>query len=139
MADFHSGGIIATVIIAVIGIRILADRLDRQRIRDHVEDSGGKVLGISWNLFGRGWFGSRNERIYEVSYRAKNGRTVEATCKTSMLSGVYWTSDSAPADFMDRPEASDACQEPTRCLACGSTIPAKKSRCSKCGWSYKDA
>lgn len=138
MTDFHSTGIFPILIIGVIVLRIFADYLDRQRIRDHVEGSGGKILNISWNPLGRGWFGSRNERIYEVHYRAKNGRTVEATCKTSMLSGVYWTSDSAPSDFMDMPETPDACAEPVKCLACGSTIPSGKSRCPKCRWSYKD-
>ena len=131
------------VVAALIGlgivIRIIADRLDRDRIREHIKNSGGKVEDISWNPFGRGWFGSRGQRIYEVRYRGRHGKIVEATCKTSMLGGVYWTGDSAPAGFIDSAEGSGAPAEPMQCLACGSTIPGGKSRCPKCGWSYKDA
>jgi hypothetical protein len=119
------------VIPVMIAIRLFAGHFDRERIREHVERSGGKVLDITWNPFGRGWFGSRYERIYEVRYRGRHGRTVEATCKTSMFSGVYWTGDSAPADFDDR-------SDETRCLRCGSTIQPGNARCPKCGWSYKD-
>ena len=127
------------LIATAVGIRILAGKLDRERICEHVERSGGKVIDICWNPLGRGWFGSRNERIYDVQYRTRHGKIVQATCKTSMLSGVYWTSDSAPADFMETPEAEDDCTEPTQCLGCGSTIRARVTRCPKCGWSYKDA
>ena len=42
---------------------------------------------------GRGWFGEKNDRIYEVVYYDSNGEQHLATCKTSLLSGVYWTED----------------------------------------------
>lgn len=123
-----------------IGLRLISGHFDRARIREHVESSGGgKVIEITWNPFGKGWFGSRDERIYDVRYRSKQGKIIEATCKTSLLSGVYWTSHSAPSDFM---EPSDSRAElpagATECLACGATIGPKKTRCPKCGWSYKE-
>ena len=83
--------LVAVLAIALaIALRLAVDRLDRNRIRADVERTGGQVLDISWNPFGPGWFGSR-ERIYDVSYRTLQGATVNATCKTSMFSGVYWT------------------------------------------------
>ena len=112
----------------------MARSLDRDRIREHVERSGGKVIAIRRNPFGKGWFGS-NERIYEVHYTTRHGKPVEATCKTSMFSGVYWTSDHPPESFGDA--ASDVPAEPISCLACGARIPARDRRCPKCGWSYQ--
>jgi len=129
MNEWHPQVWFVLAIVAVF--RIAADRLDRQRICEHVESTGGTVEDIAWNPFGTGWFGSRNERIYEVTYRTRHGKTVSATCKTSMWSGVYWTSDAPPSDFSEPPA------ETTECLSCGTPIPANQSRCLKCGWSYQ--
>lgn len=109
--------------------RVIADQLDRQRIRDYVARNGGAVTSISWNPFGRGWFGERGERIYEVTYRTREGKTVSANCKTSLWSGVYWTG--APELSGVGPE------EPTECLSCGTKMPARLPHCPKCGWSYE--
>ena len=112
-------------------IRIAADRFDRERIQAYVEHEGGVLIDIVWNPFGTGWFGSR-ERIYDVEYRTRDGKTVTATCKTSLWAGVYWTSGTLPSGF------TETSNEPTECMSCGATIPARKNRCPQCGWSYKD-
>lgn len=111
-----------------LGFRLLNDRLDRSRISDYVEQGGGSVVRIAWNPLGRGWFGERGDRIYEVTYRTRNGKTVTATCKTSMFSGVYWTGGPSPS-FEPPPET-------IRCLSCGASIPGSRERCPQCGWSY---
>jgi hypothetical protein len=123
----------------VIALRLIAGALDRDRIKEHIENAGGQVLDINWNPFGTGWFGSKNERIYDVTYRTRQGKTVTATCKTSMFSGVYWTSNSPPSDFHEPAQRHEqpADQQPSQCMSCGATIPAGESRCPKCGWSYK--
>ena len=126
----------STLVLAGIGLvslRVLVDKLDRSRIRAHVRLSGGEVLDISWCPFGRGWFGEKGDRIYEVSYRTKAGKTVTATCKTSMFSGVYWAIDTAPDSF----PSDDSTSSATECLSCGATIPESEACCPKCGWSYK--
>lgn len=128
MTEWHPEGL--AVLALVIGCRVAADWLDRNRIREHIEQSGGRVVNITWNPFGKGWFGSNTERLYEVTYRTRRGRTITATCKTSLWSGVYWTSDAPPAEF------SKPASEATECLACHATIPAGQTRCPKCGWSY---
>ncbi len=110
------------------GIRLLCDFLDRSRIKDYVKQQRGTVIRILWNPFGRGWFGERGNRIYEVVYRTPKGKTVTATCKTSMFSGVYWTGGAVPSGV----SASEAIQ----CLNCGASIPDNRERCQKCGWSY---
>ena len=89
------------VVLLWLVTRLWCDRLDRSRIAEYVAEHGGSVVEISWNPLGKGWFGSRKERIYEVIYCNRNGRTVTATCKTSMFSGVYWTDGPAPSSGID--------------------------------------
>lgn len=133
---------VMVVVFAAIG-RWVADSMDRQRIREHVEHAGGKVIAIEWSPFGKGWFGS-HERIYEVRYTTRSGKLVEAACKTSMFSGVYWTSDHPPESFgqavsdesLGR-ETSEAPAEAVLCLSCGARIPARDTCCPKCGWSFQ--
>jgi len=59
-------GILIAVLIALAGIvfRAYLGNLDRERIREHVERSGGKVLNIEslWT-FGRGWRRTHNARF----------------------------------------------------------------------------
>ncbi len=112
-----------------LGFRLINDRLDRSRIADYVEQGGGSVVRIAWNPLGRGWFGESGDRIYEVTYRTRKGKTVTSTCKTGMFSGDYWTGGPAPS--VERPP------EPIRCLSCGASIPESRERCPKCGWSYE--
>jgi len=112
-----------------LSFRLLKDRLDRARIADYVKQGGGVVARIVWNPLGRGWLGERGDRIYEVTYRTRDGKMVSATCKTSMFSGVYWTGAPAP-NIEQSPES-------IRCLSCDASIPESIERCPKCGWSYE--
>jgi hypothetical protein len=56
-----------------------------------------KVRTIVWKRFGKGWLGSTNQRIYDVTFKKGDGETMTATCKTSMFGGVFWTSEVLPA------------------------------------------
>jgi hypothetical protein len=85
--------IIPAVIALVIGFRLLAGSLDRQRIGEYVEQRGGALLEANWSPFGPGWFGGNKERIYEVRYRDHDGNIHEAFARTSMWTGVYFTED----------------------------------------------
>jgi hypothetical protein len=80
---------IAVVLLAVLALRVVADQLDRARIRDFVQEHGGTVRSISWQPFGRGWFGERGERVYAIAYVDEAGEEREATVKTSLFSGVW--------------------------------------------------
>src|SRR5262245_7177920 len=92
-----TGGSILFVFLGLVGLvffwRMLAGGGDRERIRFYIASRGGQVLSCDWAPFGRGWFGNRSDRIYEVAYVDQEGNEHEATCKTSMLTGVYWTED----------------------------------------------
>jgi hypothetical protein len=81
------------VIVVGIVIWIFAMSLDKDRITDYIQQRGGRIVSISWAPFGKGWFGEKEERIYEVVYYDKEGKQHFATCKTSMFTGVYWTED----------------------------------------------
>ncbi len=90
-------GFILIAIVVVLGVgvmmRLLAGSLDHERIRSYIQARGGRVASIHWSPFGRGWFGDKHNRIYEVAYHDAEGRSHVATCKTSFWSGVYWTED----------------------------------------------
>lgn len=76
-----------------LGIRLAAGSMDKERIEGYVTGRGGRVVSITWAPLGRGWFGEKDSRIYEVVYYDKEGRQHFATAKTSLFSGVYWTED----------------------------------------------
>lgn len=83
------------VVFAVIGIviRLVAGGMDGDRVGRYIHSQGGQLLDSQWSPFGRGWFGEKNDRIYKVRYRDRFGNIHEATAKTSMFSGVYFTED----------------------------------------------
>jgi hypothetical protein len=136
---------IAFLIVVVIFGLVVNPRLDRNRIRENIEEHGGKVIEIDrvW-----GW-GTRNDRAYEVSYVTARGKRVNATCRTNIWRGVYWVNDRPPGLLAEESETgvssmSIAADEPSgpaeqiQCLGCGAMVPANKVRCPQCGWSYKD-
>ncbi len=79
--------VLGFVLLAVV-IRLAVGSTDRSRIEEYVTDRGGRVVSITWAPFGRGWFGEKNDRIYEVVYYDADGRQHFATAKTSLWSGV---------------------------------------------------
>ncbi len=81
------------IALVVIGVRLAAGSMDRDRIAGYVQERGGRVVSINWAPFGVGWFGEKNSRIYEVVYYDTSGNQHFASCKTSIWSGVYWTED----------------------------------------------
>ena len=76
-----------------IVIRLFAGEMDGDRVRAYVEERGGRLLASGWAPFGKGWFGEKSDRIYEVRYLDSDGNEHEASCKTSMFTGVYFTED----------------------------------------------
>jgi hypothetical protein len=84
--------VILFVVVAVV-IRLMAGGLDQDRVRSYVESRGGRFLDSSWAPFGKGWFGEKNDRIYEVRFLDGQGNEHHASCKTSLFSGVYFTDD----------------------------------------------
>lgn len=88
------------LLITMAGVVILSTlfvlaliRVDKGRIKDHIERRGGLLIHARLRIFGPGWFGEKNARIYEVLYTDENGDKHKAYCKTSMLAGVYFTED----------------------------------------------
>ncbi|EDY19876.1 hypothetical protein CfE428DRAFT_2465 [Chthoniobacter flavus Ellin428] len=86
---------IGIVIFAVVAmaLRLLVDVMDEDRVRTYITERHGRLLSCDWTPFGKGWFGERNNRIYEVRYLDPEGNEHHAECKTSMFSGVYFTED----------------------------------------------
>ena len=94
--------VIVFIIVAVI-IRLAAGGMDQDRVRDYVASQGGRVIESNWAPFGKGWFGEKGDRIYEVRFVDRDGNEHHAHCKTSMLSGVYFTEDRITR-YASRPE-----------------------------------
>jgi hypothetical protein len=93
MEDFGFPILMLLFVLFGIAMWIANMSLDKERITDYVRTRGGRIVSINWAPFGRGWFGEKNDRIYEVVYYDKDGNQHFATCKTSLFSGVYWTED----------------------------------------------
>ena len=85
--------LIPFAIFVAIAIRFAAGGLDHDRVRKYVEQRGGKLIPAAWSPFGPGWFGEKNDRIYQVRYLDHDGNEHEAYAKTSMWTGVYLTED----------------------------------------------
>jgi hypothetical protein len=83
----------AVFIVIAIVFRFMAGGLDSGRVGEYIRSQGGELIDSHWSPFGRGWFGEKNDRIYEVRYRDRLGNIHEATVKTSLFSGVYFTED----------------------------------------------
>lgn len=86
-------GLLLLLVGIAIVFRLMAGGLDGDRIEAYLRERGCKVLDRSWAPFGKGWFGEKSDRIYEVVYRDRHGATRRATVKTSMFTGVYLTED----------------------------------------------
>jgi hypothetical protein len=99
--------LIPLAIIVALVIRFAAGGLDHDRVKQYVEERGGKLISADWAPFGPGWFGEKSDRIYQVRYRDVDGNEHEAYAKTSMWTGVYLTEDrivayaSPPVDTQD--------------------------------------
>lgn len=80
------------IFIAII-IRVAAGSMDGDRLAQYIAQRGGHLLTKQWTPFGPGWFGEKNARIYEITYRDTEGNVHRASVKTSALAGVYLTED----------------------------------------------
>ena len=86
-------GIFIIFIALVIFFRFVVGGFDHDRVDSYISKRGGRIINKNWSPFGTGWFGEKDSRIYELTYEDSDGNIHEATCKTSMMSGVYFTED----------------------------------------------
>jgi len=77
--------IILVFIVLAVAIRLLSGGMDGDRVREYVGQRGGRPLLSGWAPFGKGWFGEKSDRIYEVRYLDGDGNEHEASCETSMF------------------------------------------------------
>jgi hypothetical protein len=124
-----------------LGVRLAGRWEDGKRIGAHLQMNGCEAMRISRSSVSGL---QRGERGYQVSFRNRQGQAVEGACAVSLLGGVRWTSHTLGFELVDEhgepvPTNPEALEEESTCLTCGGVIPARKSRCPRCGWSYKDA
>lgn len=115
------------IIVGAIGVRIAMHFFDKSRIKDEVETRFGRVVSITWNPFGRGWFFEKNERHYDVTYVDRSGQTITTACKTSLFTGVYW------ADGPQLSEPPPRIMSRHVCAKCGYSIQMEWRACPNCG------
>ena len=94
---------VAILVVALILSLNVMPKFDRARIREHIEEHGGKVVEII-RVLGTGY-----DRGYKVAYVTPRGEQVKAVCKTSLRSGVYWVSGRPPGLFADENEPARTC------------------------------
>lgn len=102
--------IFIVIVVIAIFFRLIAGGIDNDRVGDYISQRGGRLIEKHWAPFGRGWFGEKNDRIYEVTYIDAQGNTHQAICKTSMFSGVYFTEDRI-IKTAHAPDNTDQCEQ----------------------------
>jgi hypothetical protein len=85
--------VVVAIIFLAFVFRLVAGGMDHGRVHGYISERGGRTIHVHWNPFGKGWFGEKNARIYRVRYEDADGNIHQATCKTSLLAGVYFTED----------------------------------------------
>lgn len=91
--EMGSWMILVLLAVFIIGSRLIAEGMDQQRIAAYLRRKGAKLISCRYAPFGHGWFGEKGDRIYKLRYRDRAGSLHQATSKTSMFSGVYFTED----------------------------------------------
>jgi hypothetical protein len=123
----YSDNLIFLALFIALVIRVTMHFVDKNRIKDEVEANGGRVLSITWNPFGRGWFFEKGERHYQVDYIDRSGVTVSTGCKTSLFTGIYW----AEGPRLEEPPPRIISR--LRCATCGYTLKSDWRACPNCG------
>ena len=88
-----SSGLVLIMLVLGVGWWLFSFYLDSGRIRSDIEMRNGRLVNKSWNPFGKGWFGEKGERLYDVQYIDSDGNMHNAVCKTSIFTGVFWADD----------------------------------------------
>jgi len=86
---------IVLVVLVMVGWRVGMHFIDTQRIEAAAAGRGWRDVSVSWQPLAAGWMFERGERHYQVFYVDRDGRRGEASCKTSLLTGVFWRDESA--------------------------------------------
>lgn len=131
----------AVPILVWMGVRLTGRLQDGRRIAAHLQANGCEALRINGTRLPDL---QRGERGYRVSFQNRRGQSAEGTCAVSLLGGVRWTSHAMGFELVDDngeaiSSSLETLEEESVCLTCGGVIPARKSRCPRCGWSYRDA
>jgi len=115
------------IVIGAVGVRFAMHFVDKGRIKDEVETKLGRVVSITWNPFGRGWFFEKGERHYDVTYIDRSGENKTTSCKTSLFTGVYWAEGPRAIDPPPRIMSRHLCSK------CGYSIQIEWRACPNCG------
>jgi hypothetical protein len=94
--DILDSGIVPVIVGGLafaLGLRIVAGMLDHWRIGNYIRARHGELRSCRWWPFGPGWLGEKRDRIYSVTFIDGAGAEHRAYCKTSLLTGVYFTQD----------------------------------------------
>ncbi len=82
----------------IVVIWVLIIQMDKERVTQSLSEQGGKVIRITWRIFGHGWMSEASKngggnRIYEVEYTNMYGERRHVWAKTALWSGVYLAKD----------------------------------------------
>jgi len=121
---------LALAAVALIG-RLIAGTMDKNRFQKYAAVRGWKMLHLTWEPFGRGWFGEKSDRIYEVTYQAPDQAVYIAWMKTSLFSGIY-VSDTALLDPGENGAMQKIFKATADCPRCGASVKSGVAICPNC-------
>lgn len=83
-----------SVVILILGLLVfcvLPEQIDKYRIRRHLAAQEAVVISFEEQDFGPGWIDAGvSARIWEVTFRTREGDVQSRTCRIGLLSGIYW-------------------------------------------------
>lgn len=93
-------GLLLFLIVVLVGplflfirFSLMLRRKDADRVRSYIEQHGGRLLSLKWAPFSNAWFIETSGRFYKVRYFDRDGNEHTAICKSSLLTGVFFTED----------------------------------------------
>lgn len=128
-----ASGLLVLVALAIVALagRLIAGAMDKRRFQKYAAVRGWKMLHLTWEPFGRGWFGEKSDRIYEVTYQAADQAVYIAWMKTSLFSGIY-VSDTALLDPGENVAMKKSFQATVDCPRCGTSLNPGVAHCPAC-------
>jgi len=85
------GVLVVFIVLGLVLFCVIPEKIDKYRIRRHLSAEGSQVISFEEQDFGPGWIDAGvSARIWEVTFRTREGDIRKRICRIGVLSGIYW-------------------------------------------------